>query len=389
MNSGRRYDVAVIGLGAMGSAALYQLSELGLNVIGIDKYAPPHTFGSSFGESRVTRQAIGEGLAYTPLVMRANEIWSELEKLSGEKLLEHCGMLLAAHKEQRFLQNTLDAAEKFSVKHELLTGKEVQRRFPAIKAVDRDHIFYYEPDSGYLRPEKCIEVQLKLAQENSAKTLINTAVAKITEAHDGVAIELQNGGTISAAKVIVASGPWIKEMLPDELGGLLKTYLQTQYWFEVDADYANELQAPNMPIFMCGDEKKETTRSFYNFPLVNGTEGGMKFAVHESGLEAKPEDKDTATPVTGAEEIYKFFSPYIDHVMPHALRSANCLYTMTPDENFIIDFKPNSERIVLVSACSGHGFKHSAAIGEVLAQLATEGTNDLDISTFSLRRFGK
>ena len=385
----KSYDIAVIGLGAMGSAALYQLSKSGLNVIGIDKYTPPHTFGSSFGESRVTRQAIGEGLAYTPLVMRANEIWTELEQRSGEKLLERCGMLLAAHKEQRFLQNTLKAAEEFSVKHELLTGEEVERRFPAIKAADKDHTFYYEPESGYLRPEKCIKVQLKLAQENGAKILLNTTVTKISETSDGVEIALQNGETILADKVIVASGPWMKAMLPDDLGDILKTYLQTQYWFEVDADHANELQVPNMPIFMCGDEKKETTRSFYNFPLVNGAEGGMKFAVHESDLEVKPEDKDGAKPVTSAEEVYDFLSNYIRFVKPEALKAANCLYTVTPDENFIIDSKPGSERIVLVSACSGHGFKHSAAIGEVLAQLATDGKAKLDITAFALGRFTK
>lgn len=380
------YDIAVIGLGAMGCAALYQLSKLGLNVIGIDKYAPPHNFGSSFGESRVTRQAIGEGLAYTPLVMRANEVWQELEELSGEKLLERCGMLLAAHKEQHFLQNTLQAARQFSVRHEILTGEEVERRFPAIKAADKDHVFYFEPDSGYLRPEKCIEIQLKLARENGAKTLCNTAVEKIRETPGGVELTLQNSETITASKIIVASGAWIKEMLPDELGSVLKTYLQTQYWFEVDTGHAKELQAPNMPVFLCGDEKKETTRSFYNFPLLNGAAGGMKFAVHESDIEVEPEDKDAAMPVTRAEEIYSFTSNYIRYVKPKATRSANCLYTVTPDKGFIIDFKPGSERIILVSACSGHGFKHSAAIGEILAQMATAGATKLDISSFALQR---
>lgn len=382
-----QYDIAVIGLGAMGSAALYQLSKLGLNVIGIDKYAPPHTLGSSFGESRVTRQAIGEGAIYTPLVQRANEIWRELEQLSGEELLDRCGMLLAGHKEHHFMQNTLQAANDFSIEHELLSAEEVERRFPAIKVTGKDHVFYYEPASGYLKPEKCVEVQLRLAEQNGAEILLNTIVKAINEDSGDVELALENGETITADKIIVASGPWIKEMLPDSLGSILKTYLQTQYWFEVDAEYADELQPGTMPVFLCGDEKKETTRSFYNFPLVNGSEGGMKFAVHESDVEVTPENKDTAKPVTSGEEIYKFIAPYILHIKPETVRSANCLYTMTPDENFIIDFKPDSERIILVSACSGHGFKHSAAIGEVLAQLATKGTSAIDISSFKLERF--
>jgi sarcosine oxidase len=385
--SNRRYDIAVIGLGAMGSAALYQLSKLGLNVIGIDKYAPPHTLGSSFGESRVTRQAIGESAIYTPLVQRANEIWKELEQLSGKDLFNHCGMLLAGHKEHRFMQNTLQAAKEFSIEHELLAAEEVERRFPAIKVSGKDHLFYYEPDSGYLKPEKCVEVQLRLAEQNGAEALLNTTVNAINESSESVELTLQNGETITAGKVIVASGPWIKDMLPDALGPILKTYLQTQYWFEVDPEHADELQPGIMPVFLCGDEKKETTRSFYNFPLVNGPEGGMKFAVHESDLEVSPEDKDGAKPVTSAEEIYRFISSYIRYIKPETVRSANCLYNMTPDENFIIDFAPNSKRIVLASACSGHGFKHSAAIGEVLAQLATRGTSAIDVSSFRLERF--
>lgn len=382
------YDVAIIGLGAMGSAALYQLSKLGLNVVGIDKYAPPHTLGSSFGESRVTREAIGEGAIYTPLVLRANEIWKELEQLSGEELFNHCGMLLAGHKEHRFVQNTLQAAKEFSIKHELLTAEEVERRFPAINVAGKDHVLYYEPESGYLKPEKCIEVQLKLAKQNGAGVLLNTVVREINENPNGVEIALQNGKSITAGKVIVASGPWMKNMLPDSLGSILKTYLQTLYWFEVDSSHADELQPGKMPVFLCGDEKKETTRSFYNFPLVGGAEDGMKFAVHDhSEVEVSPEKKDSMQPVTSAVEIYKFISPYISHIKPGIVRSANCLYTVTPDGNFIIDFKPNSERIILVSACSGHGFKHSAAIGEVLSQLATTGISDIDISSFKLGRF--
>lgn len=286
-----RYDVAVIGLGAMGSATLYQLSKLDLNVIGIDKYAPPHTLGSSFGESRVTRQAIGEGTIYTPLVQRANEIWEELEQLSGEELFNHCGMLLAGHEEHRFMQNTLQAAKEFSIEHELLTADEVERRFPALKVAGKDHIFYYEPGSGYLKPEKCVEVQLKLAKQNGAETLLNTTIKAINESAEGVELTLENDETIIADKVIVASGPWIKEMLSDSLGSILKTYLQTQYWFEVDTEYADELQPGTMPVFLCGDEKKETTRSFYNFPLVNGVDGGMKFAVHETDVEMRPTTK--------------------------------------------------------------------------------------------------
>lgn len=383
------FDIAIIGLGAMGSATLYQLSKLGLNVVGIDQYKPPHTHGSSHGESRVTRQAIGEGVIYTPLVLRANEIWQELEKLSRETLYEHCGMLLAAYEDQPFLQNTIKAAKDFSIQHEILSDKEVEQRFPAIKATNKEHVFYFEPTAGYLKPEKCIEVQLKLARDNGAKTLLNTTVKAFSETDQGVKITLDNSGTIIANRVIVTTGPWIQEMLPTHLRSLFTTYLQTQYWFEIDSTHYGALQPGTMPLFLCADEHTVNTRSFYGFPALNGAEGGMKFAVHETTVIAKPEEKDTLQPVTSSETIYSLISKYIRYVKPETLRTVNCLYTMTPDENFILDFLPGSDHIVIASACSGHGFKHSAAVGEMLARLATKGKSELDISEFRLSRFKK
>lgn len=383
----KNYDVAVIGLGAMGAAALYSLSKQNLKVIGIDKYAPPHSYGSSYGESRVTRQAIGEGTFYTPMVLRANEIWAELEKISGKELYGHHGMLIAAHPEQRFLQNTLKAADEYHIEHEVFDGREAERRFPTLQVADKDHIFYYEPTSGYLRPETCIEVQLKLAKDNGAELLINTEVLGVTETEDGVEVKLANGEHIGAQKVIVASGAWIKEMLPDSLGGVLKTLLQTLHWFDIDPGYYEQLTPEKFPVFLCGGEKSAVTRSFYGFPMLGGPSHGIKFAVHETDKEVQPGDKDTATPVTSAEDIYAFISRYVRGLKPHALRSVNCLYTETPDKNFIIDFKPGSQRIVMVSACSGHGFKHSAAVGEMASELATTGKTTLDSSSFRLDRF--
>jgi monomeric sarcosine oxidase len=373
----------------MGSAALYQLSKRGLEVVGVDQYAPPHTLGSSHGQSRVTRQAIGEDPAYTPMVLRANEIWTELEQLSGEKLYDHCGMLIAAHKEQRFLQNTLKAAEEFAIEHQVFDGAEAERLFPALDVAEKDHSFYYEPTSGYLRPEKCIEVQLKLAQKNGVELRLNTEMTAMREVSGGVELKLSDGETMNVAKVVVASGPWIVEMLPETLRPRLKTLLQTQYWFDIDPAHYEELLPGKMPVFLCGDEKGETTRSFYGFPMMNGSEGGMKFSVHETDKQVGPDDKDTAEPMTSAEEMYKFISRYIRGLKPKALRAVNCLYTVTPDENFILDFVPGSQRIVFASACSGHGFKHSAAVGEALAEMATRGRTTLDISRLTLARFGK
>lgn len=381
------YDVIVLGLGAMGSAALYQLSKTGQKILGIDMFSPPHSFGSSFGESRVTRQAIGEGTFYTPMVLRANVIWKEIEELSGEELYNHCGMLIAAYEEQNFLKNTVKAAKDFSIEHQILHGSDVEKLFPAFKTASTDHVFYYEPTAGFLRPEKCIELQLHIARRNGAEIQINTEVISIDETENGITLHLAEGNRLRTKKLVVTSGPWIKDMLSEVLKPVLKTYLQTLYWFDIDRDFYQEVSPDKMPVFLCGVEQASTTRSFYGFPAIDGAAGGLKFAMHETNVEIDPNQKDNVKPLSTGEELYEYVSRYIKHIKPEVLRTFNCVYTTTPDENFIIDFAPKSERIVFASACSGHGFKHAAAVGEILSEMVTDGKSKLDIHEFRLNRF--
>lgn len=386
-----QFDTVVLGLGAMGSAALYQLSKTGQKVLGIDMYSPPHQFGSSFGESRVTRQAIGEGIFYTPIVLRANEIWKELEHLSGEKLFNRCGVVIMGYEENVWFQNTIKAAKEYSIKHKVLQRQEVEKLFPSIQAASdkEDFIYYYEPTSGYLIPEKCIDVQLKIAKSNNAEILINSKVKKIEEQATGIQITLENNEIISAKKAIVSMGSWMKNMFPELLNPFLKTYLQTLYWFDFDKDHYDDFLPGKMPVFLCGDQQGKTTRSFYGFPAITGREGGLKFALGESDVEISPENKDSVKPLVSIDEMYEIISRYVKHIKPEVLHTFNCLYTSTPDEDFIIDFAPNSNRVIIASPCSGHGFKHSAAIGEILSQLAVGGESKLNIKEFSLSRFKK
>jgi sarcosine oxidase len=384
-----QYDVIVLGLGAMGSAALYQLSKTGQKVLGIDMYSPPHKFGSSFGESRVTRQAMGEGVFYTPIVLRANEIWQNLENLSGEKLFNRCGVVIMGYEDNVWFQNTLQAAKKFSIEHKVLERKDIEHLFPTIRVApaQENFLYYYEPTSGYLIPEKCIDVQLKVAKSNGAGILVNTKVKTIEENSNGIQIRLDNNEILSTSKVIVALGSWMKNMFPEILTPILKTYLQTLYWFDFDKDYYNDFIPGKMPVILCGDQQGKTTRSFYGFPAIAGKEGGVKFALGESNVETRPEDKDGVKPLVSVNEMYSIISRYIKHIKPNTLRTFNCLYTSTPDENFVIDFAPDSKRIIIASPCSGHGFKHSAAIGEILSELAVEGKSKIDIQEFSFNCF--
>lgn len=384
----QQYDVAVIGLGAVGSAALYQLSKTGQRVIGIDRYTPPHAHGSSFGESRVTRQALAEGSAYAPLLKRANEIWQELEQLSEQELYNRSGMLIAGYEEQIFFKDTVEQAKTSGIEHRLMDGKEAEGMFPVLNTAGSDQVFYYEPSSGFLRPEKCVEVQLQAARDNQAQISLNSSVTAIRETKDGVDITLENGEVITTAKVIVATGPWIKELLPEAFASVLKSYLYTQYWFELDEAHASDFAPHTLPVMLMGVDKAPRTRAFTGFPLVGKPEDGLKFVLDDSELEIGVEQKDDPGFVQpGLEELKEYIQRYYQHVKPEVVRSSNCVYTSTPDNDFIIDFAPNSQRIVIGSACSGHGFKYSSATGEALAQLASTGSSAINLAPFSLSRF--
>jgi sarcosine oxidase len=384
----KTYDVAVVGLGAVGSAALYQLSKTGLNVVGIDRYAPPHSNGSSFGESRVTRQAIGEGSAYGPLLRRANEIWQELEKLSGEELFNHCGMLITGYEEQIFFKETVEQAKASGITHRLMSGAETERLFPALKVAHTDHAFYYEPTSGFLIPETCVEVQLNAARDNGATIYTNSKVTVIQSSDAGVTVRMENGEVIVARKIIVSSGPWVKELLPDVLSPLLKTYLYTLQWYETERSHYDDLVPGKLPVMLFGVDKAPRTRAFSGFPAISGASGGIKFALDDSDLQVAADQKDGTNLVQpGLDKLAEYVQRYLRYVGPDVVRSFNCLYTSTADSDFLIGFVPGSERIIVGSACSGHGFKHSAATGEVLAQLATRGNSTIDIATFSFKRF--
>lgn len=383
----KRYDVIVVGMGAVGSAALYQLSKSGVNVLGIDRFTPPHPHGSSYGESRVTRQAIGEDAAYSALSMRSDQIWNEMESLSGEILCERIGVLIGSYEQGRFYQNTLRAARERTIAHEILDGTDVERRFPAMTTRDSDLAFYYEPGGGYLRPEKCVEVNLRAARDNGAETLLNTVVASIDESADSVRIQTADGVDLLAGKVIITTGPWMAQLVGDALQPILRTVCQTLYWFDFEQQHYDMFKPGAMPILLAGVERKAVTRSFYGFPALSGPGGGIKFAFHETDVAVDPDMKDEVTlGKANQEELYDYIRQFVRYVRPEPLRSFNCVYTMTPDEKFIIDHAPGSQRIVFASACSGHGFKYSAATGEIAAQLATDVEPSIDMAQLALSR---
>ncbi len=385
-------DVLVIGLGAVGSSALYQAAKLKARAIGIDRFAPPHDQGSSHGDTRITRQAIGEGREFVPLVLRSNQIWEELEAATGRSLMTRCGCLVLAspnmpgqhHGSTSFLQDTIDTAREFGIEHEALSAVEVLRRYPQFR-LRGDEVGYFEPGAGFVRPEECIDAQLDLARRHGAQSLVNEAVTEIVAARDTVEVRTDRA-TYSAAHVIVTAGAWIPMLLGDEYRNLFRIYRQRLCWFAI-AKNADRFAPGRFPVFIwiTGNQPRDM---MYGFPAINGSDGGMKIATEQY---EKTVDPDAAPRDVAACEIAGLYNEYIAPRFPdvsrECLRSATCLYTVTPDAKFIVDRFHNCDNVWFASACSGHGFKHSAAIGEALARKALGAAALVDLSMFDLKRF--
>ena len=385
----RSYDVIVLGLGAMGAAAAYQLARRGAKVLGLDQFSPPHRHGSSHGETRVTRLAIGEGAHYTPLVMRSHEIWRAIEQETGAKLLTVNGCLIVSSNAPRavthvedFFQNTVAAAKSHGIAHEILNTAEIRKRFPQFNVCDNE-IGYFERDAGFLRPEECIRAQLALAAKNGAALHTNEAVLEFEPALDHVTVKTGRAA-YTAEKLIVAAGAWLPRLLGPRYAALFKVLRQVQFWFAPEGDVAPFLPE-RMPVFIW--ELQGRPQGIYGFPALDAA-SGVKIATEQYESATTPQTADRNVSGKEIASMYEsYVAPYLRDVSARCVGTAPCLYTSTPDAGFVIDRHPDSDRVLIASACSGHGFKHSPAIGEALCELAFAGKSHFDLGAFGLSRF--
>ncbi len=383
-----QFDVIVIGLGAMGSAASYQLAKRGAKVLGLDRYAPPHRFGSTHGETRITRIACGEGLEYTPLALRSNELWREIERETGTSLLVQNGFASIAGKKRaakagnaEFLEVTIAAAKAAGIDYEILGGKEFRSRFPAFNVRDEDTI-YYDRVGGYLKPETCVETQLRLAKEKGAQLRLNEQVISYEEQNGGVHVKTA-AGEYTAKTLIIAAGSWLSDLINAKLMPGLKVTRQVVCWFRVkDGARFADYQPAKFPVFVWQVPAQQIS---YGFPALGGPEDGVKISTEQYDIAVDPDEMDrTVSAIEQAALYEEYVEPYFPGLDRACVRSDVCLYTSVPDSRFIVDRHPEHRRVIVASPCSGHGFKHSAAIGEALAQMAL-GEPHLDLSGFRFR----
>ncbi|MBU6501015.1 MAG: N-methyl-L-tryptophan oxidase [Patescibacteria group bacterium] len=387
-----KFDTIILGLGAMGSAATYQLAKRGNKVLGIDKFSPPHVYGSTHGDTRITRQAIGEGEQYTPLSLRSYEIWREVEKEINKNLLVVTGGLIissdaksAVNHVEKFFEKTLSAAKKYDIKHDILDAPEIRKRFSQFN-VKNDEVGYYEYNAGFLRPEECVNANLFLAEKYGAEIYKNEKVESFTEENGTVKVKTDKSEYI-AEKLIVSAGPWLPELIDKEYADLFSIRRQVMYWFDTKGSI-EQFSSPRFPVFIW--ELQGDNQGIYGFPAVDGPRGGVKIASEQFKATTTPETVNREVYTQEIREMYQtYVKPYFPGLTETCIKAVSCLYTVTPDFGFIIDKHPKHYSIIIASPCSGHGFKHSAAIGEVLAQLVVDGKSKINIDNFTISRLIK
>ena len=366
-------DVIVVGLGAIGAATLYRLARQGVRAVGIDRFRPPHDRGSTHGESRITRLAVGEGSAYGPLVRRSHEIWRELEAETGETLFMQTGGLIMGpcegaakhHGKDDFVRRTILVAEQAGIAHDVLDADGIVARFPQF-ILRGDEIGFFEPTAGLVFPERSVSIHLQLAEASGAQLYLDEPVELWRQ--EGTHVQVRTSQRVlEAPRVILTAGAWLPGLAGGAVAELARVYRQTLHWFE--ARDASAYAPGRFPVFiwMHGDTQEDY---FYGFPALPGTDA-VKVASERYAASIDPDQLDRD--VTDAESAVihaRHVAGRLQGIGSRCVRAAACMYTVTPDAGFIVDSPPENPGLLIASACSGHGFKHSAALGELLAARA-------------------
>jgi sarcosine oxidase len=372
-------DAVVIGLGAMGSAAVASLARRGCKVVGIERFEPGHDRGSSHGATRIIRQGYFEHPSYVPLVRAAYPLWRELAAEAGEPLIDITGIVEIGAVDSELVTGTLAASRQHGLAHDVLDAPALRRRFPLFQVPDR-YVAVFQPDGGLLRAEPAIRVLLARARAAGAELRTDETVRAIEPRGEGVRV-VTTRGTIDAGCAVVSAGAWVKALLPD-LPVAIRVTRQVLAWF-APRDPAL-FSKDRFPVFLL----ENADGMFYGFP-DDGT-GSVKVAKHHHADETVDPDRYDRI-VSAADEamIRSCLTTHLPAADGQLVAATTCLYTMTPDGDFIIDRMPGNAAVIVASPCSGHGFKFAPVIGEIIADLATRGATTHDISRFAIGRFAK
>jgi sarcosine oxidase len=370
------YDVIVLGLGGMGSAAAATLARRGHTVLGLEQFGFAHSRGSSHGRTRIIRTAYYEHPAYVPLVRRAFDLWAELEERTGTALLTPCPCLCVGEPGGELVTGVQRAAAEHGLPVETLRASEVPRRFPAFR-VPEPWVGVVEQSAGILAVEACVQAHLDDAVSHGADLRAKEQVVGWKAVGDGVEVTTAEG-TYSAARLVVTAGAWATHLLAD-IGVPLTVMRQVQWWFPT---LDPKFYPPHMPVFLLDTPDG----AFYGVPAAD--QSGLKCARHYGAPELPSPDRvDWAVTPGEAEPVRRFAAAHLPAMRTFPSVSEVCMYTLTPDRHFVIDRHPLYPQVAVACGFSGHGFKFAPTVGEVLADLAIDGRTAHPIELFRATRF--
>ena len=372
------YDAIVIGAGGMGSATAYHLAKSGADVLVLEQFQRGHTFGSSHGETRIIRFFYDKPF-YTELMKTAYAEWRDLESVSGKSLLFITGSVGIGSKGNPYghaARQSLDAA---GVESEWWDAAQLVQRFPQFRLTD-DMEILWQKDTGFLRAAECVSTHLQLAEQHGATVREETPVTNIDWQTDVPTVRTENS-QFRGRKVVVTAGAWAGTLLAELNLPLTVTKQQVCYYQPADS---KRFQPDRFPVFT---EATPDGEFIYGIPAFGSfnTGGGLKIARHGRGQVISP---DTLERTPDADYI-AHIDAYVQERLPELAETTHaevCLYTETPDEDFIIDVHPHCSNVLIAAGFSGHGFKFCALVGRIMSELAREGATDFDIHPFRIDR---
>lgn len=373
-----RADVIVVGGGTMGTAAGWALARQGRKVIVLEQFGHVHGFGSHGGRTRIFRHAYAEGSRYVPWTIGADRLWSEVQERSPERFMFRVGCLDISGPGFPRARQAHDSAARYGLRHEWLTGGDLTSRWPAW-TIPADREVCYDPDAGFLDVPLALRALAMEMRQAGGSLRTGEPVLGWSANPSGVEVTTANG-TIAAASLILAAGAWSGGILSD-LDIPLTVLRKPVFWFEIDPAHAENVQPENFPVFISDDEAGE----FYGVPEYG--QPGLKVGMHSGGAPVNPDAIDrTTTPEDYEHDLAPFVRRNIAGATGRTLDSTVCMYTMTPDHDFVIDRHPAHDRVVFATGFSGHGFKFAPVIGQVLAGLATDPSQPVQ-DDFAVSRF--
>lgn len=372
------FDVIVVGIGGMGAAACWQLARRNQRVLGLERFDIPHTHGSSHGVTRIIRLAYYESPAYVPLLVRAFELWRSAGEAFDERLLHVTGSIDAGPEGGGVFEGSLASCIEHGLRHEVLTGREVNSRFPGYRLPD-EHRALFQPDGGFVLSERAIVAHVVMAQALGATIRAREPVLDWSSLPGG-GVRVRTGrDTYKAGRVIFTTGAWIGELVPD-LAGIAVPERQVLGWFQPahPRRFAPEHFAVLNLLVQEG--------RYYLLPIWGVP--GLKIGLYHH-FEEKGPAESLSREITPADEavLRRCISRYFPDADGPTMALHTCMFTNTPDEHFIIDTLPGNADVIVASPCSGHGYKFASVIGEILADLATRGASNFDLEMFRLARF--